>query len=208
MSRRNRLGYAHFVVQSRQTNEKEDLKRLWNQIDEHKSPKAMNMMGVDYFKGQQGLSKNLKKAEELYQQAYDLAHPSAAHNLYELYRSKHIPDEDRMMKCLEEGVKRGNADCMINLGIRAARSGNHEEAKRQLMTTARAGNKNAVLDLMVIYRTPGSVVSKDDLTTTLRAHQAANDTRTSEPREYAKRHHAFEEKIISGLKYLKRENQS
>ena len=144
MSRRNRLGYAHFVVQSRQTNEKEDLKRLWNQIDEHKSPKAMNMMGVHYFKGQQGLSKNLKKAEELYQQAYDLAHPSAAHNLYELYRSKHIPDEDRMMKCLEEGVKRGNASCMIHFGVRAAESGNPEEAKRQLMTVACAGDERVM----------------------------------------------------------------
>ena len=190
------------------TNNKEYIKRIWKRIDEYKDPKAMLMLGCWYENGKHGLSQQLKKAEELYQQAHDLGHPPAAHYLYELYRSKHVPDEARMMKCLEEGVKRGNADCMINLGIRAARSGNHEEAKRQLMTTARAGNKNAVLDLMVIYRTPGSVVSKDDLTTTLRAHQAANDTRTSEPREYAKRHHAFEEKIISGLKYLKRENQS
>ena len=104
----------------------------------------MNMMGVHYFKGQQGLSKNLKKAEELYQQAYDLAHPSAAHNLYELYRSKHIPDEDRMMKCLEEGVKRGNASCMIHFGVRAAESGNPEEAKRQLMTVACAGDERVM----------------------------------------------------------------
>ena len=47
--------------------------------------------------------KNLKKAEELYQQAYDLGHPSAAHNLYD------VLDEDRMMKCLEDG--RYNISC-------------------------------------------------------------------------------------------------
>ena len=43
------------------TNEKEDLKRIWNQIDEHKNPKAMNMMGVHYFEGHQGLSKKSKE---------------------------------------------------------------------------------------------------------------------------------------------------
>ena len=132
----------------------------------------MNMMGVHYFEGQQGLSKNRKKAEELYQQAYDLGHPSAAHNL---------PDEDRMMKCLKEGVTRGNASCVIHFGVRAAESGNPEEAKRQLMTVACAGDERVIQYRMVNYRTPGSVVSKDDLATTLRAHKAANDTRKTVP---------------------------
>lgn len=106
--------------------------------------------------------------EELYQQAYDLGHPSAAHNLYELYRSKHVLDEDHMMKCLEEGVKRGNASCMIHFGVRAAESGNPVEAKRQLMTVACAGDERVMQYRMVNYRTLGSVVSKDDLATTLR----------------------------------------
>ena len=84
-----------------------------------------------------------------------------------------------MMKYLKEGIKRGNAQCMTNLGVYyASQSGNHEEAKRHLMTAARSGHDNAMHNLMVNYRSPGSVVSKD--ATTLRAHKAISDKRKSE----------------------------
>ena len=36
------------------TNDKELLKRLWNQIDEYKDLKAMNILGDVYFKGKYG----------------------------------------------------------------------------------------------------------------------------------------------------------
>ena len=64
------------------------------------------------------------------------------------------------------------------------------------MAAARSGNNEAAHNLMVNYRLPGSVVSKDDLATTLRAQKAFNDKRKTEPREYAKRHRAFEEKMV------------
>ena len=172
------------------TNDNEILKRLWTRIDEYKDPKAMHHLGVYYMKGEYGLSKNLKKAEELQQRAYDLGDP--AYGLAELY-TKHIPDQARMMKYLQEGVERGNTHCMNKLAICAAKSRNHEEAKRQFMTAARSGDAVAMSNLMVNYRSPGSVVSKEDLVTTLRAHKAVNDKRKSEPREYAIRHKAFEE---------------
>ena len=176
------------------TNNKEVLKRLWEQIDEYKDPQAMLALGVFYREGEHGLSKNLKKAEELYQQAYDLGARFAAYNLAKLY-TEEIPDEARMMKYLEEGVKRGNTHCNNHLGFLAAKSGKHEEAKRQFMTAACFGHDTAMNNLMVCYRAPGSVVPKDDLTTALRAHKAINDARKSEPREYAIRHKALEKKL-------------
>jgi len=115
-------------------------------------------------------------AEDFYQQAYDLGYPPAAVNLSLLYTK----EQACMMKYLEEGVKRGNAQCMTNLGDYTSQSGNHEDAKRHLMTAARSGHDNAM--------------HKDDLATTLRAHKAISDKRTSEPREYAMRHKVFEEK--------------
>ena len=177
-------------------NHKEFLERLWKQIDDHKDPTAMNAMGSLYFEGKKGLSKNLKKAEDLYQQAYDLGYPPAAFNLHELCRSKHVPDEDRMMKYLEEGVKRRNTQCMNKLAIRAAQSGDQEAAKWHFIAAACAGDDAAMSHLMFNYRTPVSVVSKDDLATTLRAHKAVIDKVSSEPREYAIRHEAFEEREI------------
>ena len=178
------------------TNDKEYLKRIWKQIDEHKDPIAMIMLGGWYQNSQHGLSKNLKKAEELYQQAYDLGDALAANFLADLY-TEEIPDQARIMKYLEEGVKRGNTHCNNYLGFLAAKSGKHEEATRQLMTAARSGHEDAMSNLMLYYRTPGSVVSKEDLATTLRTHQAFHDKGKSEPREYAIRLKAFKEKMIS-----------
>ena len=174
-------------------NDTEFLERLYKQIGEYKDPKAMNMMGIFYLKGEQGLSKDLKKAEEVFKQAYDLDDPVAAWNLVHLY-SEYIPDEDLKMKYAEEGAKRGNLYCMNTLAIRAAQSGNHEEAKRQFMTAACSGNDEAMENVMLCYRK--EILSKDDLATTLRAHKTITDTGKSEPREYAKRHKAFEEKEI------------
>ena len=172
-------------------NDTEFLERLYKQIGEYKDPKAMNMMGIFYLKGEQGLSKDLKKAEEVFKQAYDLDDPVAAWNLVHLY-SEYIPDEDLKMKYAEEGAKRGNLYCMNTLAIRAAQSGNHEEAKRQFMTAACSGNDEAMENVMLCYRK--KILSKDDLATTLRAHKTINDAGMSEPREYAMRHKAFEKK--------------
>ena len=113
-------------------------------------------------------------------------------NLY----TEGIPDQARMMKYLEEGVQRGNTHCNSRLGCLAARSGDHKKAKRCLMTAARSGHDKALHNLMVSYREePGSMVSKDDLDTTLRAHKAVIDTGKNEAREYAMRHKAFAEKL-------------
>ena len=175
------------------TNDKEYLKRLWERIDEYNDPTAMNLLGDAYLEGNRGLSKNLKRAEEFHQRAYNLGDPDAAYLRADLY-TNHIPDQARMMKYLEEGAKRGNTQCINGLGVYAAASGNQEEAKRHYMTAACAGDKKAVHNLMVNYRAPGSVVSKDDLATTFRAHKAVNDKEKSEPREYAIRCQAFRER--------------
>ena len=181
------------------TNDKELLKRLWKQIDDYKDPKAMQLLGGFYMEGEHGLSKNLKRAKELCQLAYALGDPTAAYDLADLY-TNYIPDQARMMMYLEEGVKRGHTPCMNILAIFAAQSGNHEEAKRQFMTAACSGDNQAMQNLMIHYQIPDSVVSKDDLATTLRAHKDVNDKRKSEPRAYAIRHKAFD----NGLREKKR----
>ena len=60
------------------------------------------------------------------------------------------------------------------------------------MMAACSGCENAMNKLMVNHRKPGSVVSKDDLATALRAHKAVHDKRKTEAREYAIRHKDFE----------------
>ena len=110
-----------------------------------KTKGVMLVMGSCYFHGRKGLSKNLKKAEELYQQAYDLGDPTAVYNLT-LQHDGHIHDEALMMECLREGVKREDASFTISSAIRAAESGDHEEAKRLFMTAAALSNDGYIRD--------------------------------------------------------------
>ena len=156
----------------------------------------MNKVGIGYLKGKHGLTKNLKKAEELFQSAYDLGDANAAYNLSILY-SDHIPDQARMIEYELEGARRGNAACMNNLAVRAGKSGNHEKAKRLYMMAARSGDDFAMKNLMVLFQTELQLLSKEDLATTFRTHKATHDKAKSEPREYAMRHKDFKLKMVS-----------
>ena len=69
------------------------------------------------------------------------------------------------MKYIGKGSTRGNTHCHNFLAIHATQSGNHEEAKQHFTTAARSGDDQAIHNLMVNYREPGSVVSKNDLVT-------------------------------------------
>ena len=180
-------------------NEQEHLKRLWERIDEYNDPNAMRMMGRFYMEGERGLSKNLKKAKELFQRSYALGNPNAAFNLFLLHRN-HVPDEARMIQYAEEGARRGNLQCMNFLAKPAFLSGNLEESARHLTMAACSGNDNAMEMLMHLYRK--KLLSKEDLATTLRAHKAAIDNLKSEAREYANRYHNFREKKMINLEAM------
>ena len=178
-------------------NDKEDLKRLWERIDEYKDPKAMLVLGCWYKDGSHGLTKNFKKAKELFQTSYDLGDPEAAYRLSWLHSTRLVdaapfPDEVLMIKYLEEGVRRGDYSCRENLADIAVQSGNQEEAIRQYMMAARAGHDKAMQIVMACYRVKANdrqgFLSKDDLATTLRAHKVATDKGRSEPRDYWKRY--------------------
>ena len=172
------------------TNDKEFLNRLWKRIDEYKDPTAIGLLGQFYLKGNRGLSKNPKKAEKLFQMAYDLGDVEAAYMLSELY-SKHIPDQVRMMKYVDEGARQGHTHCIFQKADCEAESGNFEEATGLFMIAARLGHDISMKILPVFYRM--KLLSKESLTTALRAHKAANDKAKSGPREYAIRCDAFRE---------------
>ena len=174
-------------------NSKERLKRLWERIDVHKDPKAMLLLGSYYLTGECGLTENLKKTKELYQQAYDVGDDIAAFNL-----SLQASDKASMVKYLEEGAQRGHVECMGTLANIAYKSGNYEAAARQYMIAARSGHVGAMGSLMATYREDsGNLVPKDDLATTLRAHKTIHDAGKSEPREYAMRYEVFRAKMIT-----------
>ena len=80
---------------------------------------ALNQLGSHYKTGQQGLPRNLTKAEELYKKAYDLDDPDAAWNLYFLYHEYYHDKKEKERKCLLRGEMLGNLECTQVLAKRA-----------------------------------------------------------------------------------------
>ena len=143
------------------------------------------------------LSINYEKAEELYQEAYDLDDPIAALKLSFLY-IRHYPDQkEKWMKFFQRGEMLGNLKCMeflvnfaVGLNITSIEPENYKEVTRLVTKAASLGGDTE--NLMNCYRK--KMLSKEDLATTLRAHQAANDETKTVRREFAKRYKAFGER--------------
>ena len=175
--------------------EEEYVERLLNRINirnDEDYANALNTLGTFYHDGKGGLPQSIQKAEELFQQSYDLDYPTAAFHLFYLYKSHHPDQKEKMMGYARRGETLGNIRCTQELGDLAYESGNFEEYKRLNMKGARSGNDNARDNLMAIYKgSKGLLLSKDDLTITLRAHQASNDEMKTVQRGFARRFRIF-----------------
>ena len=179
------LDVCPFCRASDAVSHEEHFERLVKHIDDRNDPSAIYCLASHYVKGTCGLSVNLEKARELYQRAYDLGDPDAAFDLFILH-TEHFTDQTLAMKYLEEGAKRGVEACMVELAGRLARFvGNLDEAKRLTVMAACSGDDDAMEH--VKNASWGIQLTKDEFDTTVRAHRAAKDKETNEPREYAMR---------------------
>ena len=68
---------------------------------------------------------------------------------------------------------------------------NYDEMARLCMKAARLGNDNCMEYVFGWYREGEEFLSKDDLATTLQAHQAVNDEMKTPGQEFAKRFDQF-----------------
>ena len=150
---------------------------------------ALIMLGTASSEGMYGLPQNIEKGEELFQEAYDLDDPIAALQLYQHYRSHYSDQKEKQMEFLRRGETLGNLGCIAILAQIAIRADEHKEATRLLMKVASLGGDTR--NLMICYR--NKYMSKEDLATTLRAHQAANDEINTGRRGFAMRYKAFVE---------------
>lgn len=146
---------------------------------------ALLALGTRYFhlEGNTGLPLNYEKAEELFQQAYNLGNPAAAWYLSDLYKRRYPDQTEKRMEYVRRGEILGDIDCMNVLTKLAVESKNYTEIPRLCMKVARLGVEPH--NLMSCYKM--GLLSKDDLATTLRAHQAAKDEMKTARRGYAKR---------------------
>ena len=176
-------------------NDEEQLQLLYDRIQKRNArdyTTALITLGTEYYKGSLGLSINYEKAEELYQEAYDLDDPIAALKLSSLHFWRYPDQKEKWMKFYRRGETLGNVQCMeflvkFGVGLNIIEPENYKEVTRLVTKAASLGGDTE--NLMNCYRK--KMLSKEDLATTLRAHQAANDETKTVRREFAKRYKAF-----------------
>ena len=172
------------------TTDEESVQFLNNRIrarDDRDYTRALTNLGTCYAKGEDGLPQDVDKAEELYKQAFDLDDPHAALCLARL--CCFADQQEREVKYLQRGDMLGNVYCTRHLADLAHDSRNFDEMTRFGMKAARMGLGECMEDVFKWYRQ--GKLSKDDRSTTRRAHQAVNDELKTPGREFAKRFHQF-----------------
>ena len=148
---------------------------------EKNDPVAMQQMGNE--RHDEG---DYKSAFEYYTKAAELGDANAHYNLsvmYELGRVK--KDEKKEVYHLEKAAIGGHVDARHNIGCHEANNGRMERAVKHFIIAANMGGEESMKALWNCHAR--GLVEKDDLSATLRLHQAAVDATKSPQREEAKK---------------------
>jgi len=141
---------------------------------------AANDPGAMRRKGKQQHEKgDYRSAFEYYTRAAELGDVDAQYELACLYEfGKGVEkDEGKAIHFLEEAAIGGHPNARNRLGLIEWDNGNTERALKHFFIAAKLGENDSIKVLMEAFRT--GVVSKDDLASALRAHQAAVDATKS-----------------------------
>jgi len=141
-------------------------------------PVAMHQKGLQqYRKG------DYRRAFEYYARAAELGDAAAQYGLGRMYEfGKGVEkDEGKEMHYLEEASIGGHPSARRALGWKEWNIGNSERALKHFLIAAKLGDDDSMEMLMIAFKS--GLVSKDDLASALRAHQAAVDATKSPPRD-------------------------
>eukprot|EP00984_Skeletonema_dohrnii_P005332 scaffold1874_cov89-Skeletonema_dohrnii-CCMP3373.AAC.9 len=161
-----------------ETDEERD--KRWMKRIEANDPAAMNQKGAQqYNKG------DYSSAFEHLTKAAELGNVEAHYGLAGMYRDGHgvEKNEKKEIHHFEEAAIGGHPTARCNLGCHEWDNCNIERAVKHWIIAANQGSDESIKLLMAAYRS--GMISKEDLATTLRAHQAAVDASKSPQREAA-----------------------
>jgi len=111
-------------------------------------------------------------------------------------------DVSKVFKFLEVAAKRGDALAHNLLALYEEDIGNMNKSIKHLKVAASAGHKKSMDALMNLYR--DKLLSKDELTQTLRAYQASNDLTKSQERDDARE---LKQTLANDIDAMKNEKQ-
>ena len=143
------------------------------------------ILGCQYHTGSSGLPKDRQKAHELFVRAADLGCPRACTNASLGFTVGDVveKDEEKQMYYLEKGAKLGHVKARHQLGCVAAGKEEWDLANRHWKISASSGYQPSLDCLKTNYKL--GMLSKEELTECLRAHQKTLAEEWSKDRAYA-----------------------
>ncbi len=162
---------------TREQSDKQKMKRI-----EANDPVAMLVVGVEQYCGG-----NYGRAFEWYTKAAKFGCVEAHYKLATMYMLGHGVEKDKGKEIhhFEEAAIGGHPDARFFLGKNELDNRDYERAAKHYIIAAGQGDDDSIQMLMNVFK--AGYVSKEDLATALRAHQAAVDATKSPQRETAPR---------------------
>ncbi|EJK65155.1 hypothetical protein THAOC_14027 [Thalassiosira oceanica] len=149
-----------------------------------KNPEAIFFLGQQYFFGDLGLQKDMRKAVELWTKAADLGSIEA---LFQLGCIQEDIQEDkaRAAEFYEKAAMQGCVEARHNLGGCEGQKGNHDRAVRHLLISAKMGHEESVGNIRRVFMR--GLATKEQYAEALKGYQDAVEEMKSHDRDEAKR---------------------
>jgi len=175
----NRGRKCSFCREPTAADDEENHKRTMERIKAN-DPAAMRVMGTKrYHEGDHDI------AIKYWTKAAELGDQEAHYQLSVMYRKGRGVEKDKEKEIchLEKAAIGGHPNARHNLGCVEGNNGNNEKAVKHFIIAANLGDEGSMKELWKHY-SKGNI-TKEDLDTTLRTHQAALDEMKSPEREVA-----------------------
>ena len=166
-------------------------KQIMKRVEANNPDAMCQQGGLQYKKGDySGAFENLKKAAAL---GYAKAH----YELSILYQKGKAVEEfkGKGIYHLEEAAICGHPDSRFQLGFTEWQNLNVEKAVKHWIIAATQGHDGSIKVLMKTFK--GGFISKEDLSSALRAHKAAVDATKSPQRDKAEDYQRFRQEFLS-----------
>ena len=149
------------------------------------NPDAFMCMAFKHKLGEDGVLQSDTKALEMFIRAAELGHANAFEKLGYHYQCGIAVEQNisKAMEFYEVGAKKGSVNAHGMLAIFQERIGNINEGIEHKKVLASAGDQDSMDGLMKMYK--GKLLSKEDMTITLRAFQASSHAMKSKDRDAA-----------------------
>ena len=152
-----------------------------------KDPAAINFLGEQYFFGEFGLQKDMRKAVELWAEAADLGSIEAIFSLGNAHHNGHgvEQDEAKSAEFFKKAAIQGHADSRHSLGNHEGKKGNHDRAVRHFLISATMGLKDSFESIKMLFTV--GIATKEQYAQALKGYQDAVEATKSHDRDEAKR---------------------